>query len=104
MPWLHDVVLILGGIVALALLFPIVNARVAALVAGSAIVVGLARPRPTPDRASTARWRSRRRARVVPASDLAPAVARPAGSVAGARAGVRVMAVVASAASSAAPQ
>jgi hypothetical protein len=41
---LHDVVLILGGIVALALLFPIVNARVAGLVAGTAIVVGLAAP------------------------------------------------------------
>ncbi len=44
MPWLHDVVLILGGIAALALLFPIVNRRVAALVAGTAIVVGLAAP------------------------------------------------------------
>jgi 4-amino-4-deoxy-L-arabinose transferase-like glycosyltransferase len=43
-PWLHDVVLILGGIAALALLFPIVNRRVAALVAGTAIVVGLAAP------------------------------------------------------------
>jgi hypothetical protein len=43
-PWLHDVVLILGGLAALALLFPIANRRVAVLVAGTAIVIGLAAP------------------------------------------------------------
>ncbi|MFN8025750.1 MAG: glycosyltransferase family 39 protein [Acidimicrobiia bacterium] len=43
-PWLHDVVLFGGGLVALALLFPIVNKRVATFVAASAIVLGLAAP------------------------------------------------------------
>lgn len=43
-PWLHDVVLFGGGIVALALLFPIVNKRVATFVATSALVLGLAAP------------------------------------------------------------
>jgi len=43
-PWLHDVVLFGGGITALALLFPIVNKRVATFVAASAIVLCLAAP------------------------------------------------------------
>jgi 4-amino-4-deoxy-L-arabinose transferase-like glycosyltransferase len=43
-PWLHDVVLFGGGITALVLLFPIVNRRVAAFVATSAVVLGLAAP------------------------------------------------------------
>jgi len=43
-PWLHDVVLFGGGIAALALLFPIVNKRVATFVAASALVLGLAAP------------------------------------------------------------
>jgi hypothetical protein len=43
-PWLRDVVLFGGGITALALLFPIVNKRVATFVAASAIVLGLAAP------------------------------------------------------------
>jgi 4-amino-4-deoxy-L-arabinose transferase-like glycosyltransferase len=43
-PWLHDVVLFGGGMTALALLFPIVNKRVAAFVATCAVVVGLAAP------------------------------------------------------------
>ncbi len=43
-PWLHDVVLFGGGITALALLFPIVNKRVATFVAASAVVLCLAAP------------------------------------------------------------
>jgi len=43
-PWLHDVVLFGGGLLALALVVPIVNARVATLVATSAVAVCLAAP------------------------------------------------------------